>query len=65
MSSSDANGCAGCFGCLLIGVPILAAALLVAYGVVVIVLRSAFGIELPNPLDWLPPDWRKLIPETN
>jgi hypothetical protein len=26
--------------------------LLVMYGVVVIFFRQAFGVELPNPLDW-------------
>lgn len=60
----DLAGCAGCagFGCALIGITILAGMLLFAYGVVVLVMRSAFGIELPNPVDWLPPEWAEYIP---
>jgi hypothetical protein len=30
-----------------------ATALLVAYGVVLIVFRHAFGVDLPNPFSWL------------
>ena len=32
--------------------------LFVAYGVAAIILRYAFGLVLPNPLDLLPPEWR-------
>jgi hypothetical protein len=28
--------------------------LLVAYGFVLLIFRHAFGVELPNPFDWLP-----------
>src|SRR6267143_2669929 len=37
-------------GCLL-ALLLFGVLLLVAYGVIVIVLRNAFGIELPNPLN--------------
>jgi hypothetical protein len=36
--------------------------LLVLYGIVVLIMRHAFGIELPNPFDWLPPEWRQKLP---
>jgi hypothetical protein len=40
-------------GCLIM-VPVGIIGLLVSYGVVAIVFRFAFGVELPNPVDWLP-----------
>ena len=46
-------------GCLL-ALLLFGVLLLVAYGVIVIVLRNAFGIELPNPLNWLPLGWHKV-----
>jgi hypothetical protein len=55
------NFVAGLFG-LVIGVPFALALLLVTYGVAVIVLRTAFGIELPNPVHWLPESWQSHIP---
>mgnify|MGYP001095770524 FL=1 len=48
-------------GCLVVLLPILLAVLLFVYGVFVIVMRNAFGIDLPNPLDWLPPDWAEFL----
>jgi hypothetical protein len=37
-----------------------AVALLVGYGILMIVFRSVLGIELPNPIDWfLPEHWRE------
>ncbi len=36
--------------------------LLFWYGIAVLVFRFAFGIDLPNPVDWLPPEWQKHIP---
>jgi len=53
----DEDGC-GCFF-VLIGVPI---ALLIGYGVIILLFRYAFGIELPNPFDWLPTEWREKLP---
>jgi hypothetical protein len=41
-----------------VGFALLGGALLVMYGVVTIILRSAFGIELPNPILWLPSRWQ-------
>jgi hypothetical protein len=32
--------------------------LLILYGIAVLIFRNAFGVELPNPLDWVPSDWR-------
>lgn len=46
-------------GCGLIVLPLF---LLFWYGVFVLVMRHAFGIELPNPVDWLPPEWAEYIP---
>lgn len=47
-------------GCL-IGLPIVGLVLLFCYGVFVLVIRYAFGIELPNPLDILPAEWADLL----
>lgn len=62
------GGAAEIFAILLAGILTLVAAvialtvgttfLLVGYGVLVLVFRHAFGVELPNPFDWLPPEWR-------
>jgi len=32
--------------------------LLLLYGIAVLIFRNAFGVELPNPADWVPTDWR-------
>ena len=45
----------------LVGLAFSGFMLLVFYGVAVLVLRHAFGLDLPNPLDWLPPDWRRRL----
>ena len=48
------------FGGLFAGVISLAIGgffLLVAYGVVLLIFRNAFGVELPNPFDWLGLSW--------
>ncbi len=50
----DAGGYLAIILAIILGVPFLAFLLLVAYGAVVIVFREAFGVELPNPFDWLP-----------
>ena len=52
------GGC-GCLFVVLIGLPI---ALLIGYGAIVLLFRYAFGIELPNPFDWLPPEWLEKLP---
>src|SRR5262249_26504432 len=36
--------------------------LLIAYGVVIMIFRHAFGIELPNPFELLPIEWRQKLP---
>lgn len=50
-------------GCLM--VPFALAYLAVVgvffYGVAVLVFRHAFGVELPNPFIWLPPDWQRWL----
>jgi hypothetical protein len=38
--------------------------LLGAYWLFVVIARSAFGIELPDPADALPQEWRAHIPRT-
>jgi hypothetical protein len=38
--------------------------LLGLYGAIVFFLHS-FGIQLPNPLDWIPPAWRHWLPIRN
>lgn len=35
--------------------------LLIAYGVVIMIFRHAFGIELPNPFELLPIEWRQKL----
>ena len=37
-----------------IGIPLVVVSLLVAYWLVVTILRLAGLIELPDPIDWLP-----------
>lgn len=59
MASGD-DTAAGC-GCIVLGLPLFLAFLLLVYGVFVIVMREAFGIELPNPLNWLPPAWVEFL----
>jgi hypothetical protein len=53
MASQD-SGC-GFVGCLL-----LVPSLLFWYVAAVVVFRYAFGIELPNPLSHLMPDWQHI-----
>jgi len=36
--------------------------LLIAYGVVIMIFRHAFGIELPNPFELLLTEWRQKLP---
>lgn len=57
-SGDDLAGCLGCLGCL----PVVAFLGLLLYGIAALVFRAAFGIELPNPFDWLPPGWQEYIP---
>jgi uncharacterized membrane protein (Fun14 family) len=42
-----------------IGIPLIVVSLLVAYWLVVTILRLAGVIELPDPIDWLPTEWTK------
>jgi hypothetical protein len=53
----------GCLGALIM-LPFAAISLLVIYGITMLVFRFAFGVELPNPIDWLPESWREHIPRT-
>lgn len=45
-----------------IGIPLIVVSLLVAYWLVVTILRLAGVIELPDPIDWLPTEWTKDLP---
>ena len=45
-----------------IGIPLIVVSLLVAYWLVVTILRLAGVIELPDPIDWLPSEWTKDLP---
>ena len=32
------------------------------YGVMVFFFQHTLGIQLPNPLDWIPPKWQHWLP---
>ena len=44
------------------GIPLVFVSLLVAYWLVVTILRLAGVIELPDPIDWLPAEWTQNLP---
>jgi hypothetical protein len=46
----------------MMGLLLTALWLLIAYGVVIMIFRHAFGIELPNPFDLPPIEWRQRFP---
>jgi hypothetical protein len=46
----------------MMGLLLTALWLLIAYGVVIMIFRHAFGIELPNPFELLPIEWRRKLP---
>jgi len=46
----------------LMGLMLIALWLLITYGVVIMVFRHAFGIELLNPFELLPIEWRQKFP---
>lgn len=46
----------------MMGLLLTALWLLIAYGVVIMIFRHAFGIELPNPFELLPIEWRQKFP---
>ena len=45
-----------------IGIPLILFSLLVAYWLVVTILRLAGVIELPDPIQGLPTEWTKDLP---
>ena len=45
-----------------IGIPLVFVSLLVAYWLVVTILRLTGIIELPDPIDWLPAEWMQNLP---
>lgn len=47
-------------GCAFLGCLLLVPSLFFWYVVAVVVFRYAFGIELPNPLNYLMPDWQHI-----
>jgi hypothetical protein len=58
----DDAGCFfGCLGALFYGLFYIVF-LVFCYGVLVLVFRHAFGVELPNPFDLLPLEWQRHIP---
>jgi hypothetical protein len=46
----------------MMGLVLTALWLLIAYGVVIVIFRHGFGIELPNPFELLPTEWRQRFP---
>jgi len=48
-------------GGLALTLTIWLAVILFWYGIALLFLRYAFGIELPNPIDWLPQDIAKKL----
>jgi hypothetical protein len=53
-------GCVvGGIGCL-IAIPVL----IFWYGAAILVFRYAFGVELPNPVNYLPQEWQQHIPRS-
>lgn len=62
---SDGGGTEDFFVTLIagmMGLLLTALWLLIAYGVVIMIFRHAFGIELPNPFELLPTEWRQKLP---
>ncbi len=45
-----------------IGIPLILVSILVAYWLVVVILRLAGVIELPDPINLLPAEWRQKLP---
>ena len=45
-----------------IGIPLVLISVIVAYWLVVTILRLAGVIDLPDPLDWLPTEWTQNLP---
>ena len=56
---SDPGCVVGGIGCL-IAIPVL----LFWYGAAILVFKYAFGVELPNPINHLPPEWQEHIPRS-
>ena len=52
-------------GCTFLGCLLVVPSLLFWYAVAVVVFRYAFGIDLPNPLNYLMPDWQQHIPRSS
>jgi len=57
MDSEAEEGCVGC-GCILFRVLIAIVVLLVIYGLLVIVFRQGFGVELPT--EWVQ-EWYRWV----
>lgn len=45
-----------------LGIPLILVSVLVAYWLVVVILRLAGVIELPDPINLLPVEWRQKLP---
>ena len=62
MTIDEFSGLLGRVIAYAIGIPVVLASLLVAYWLVVTILRLVGGIELPDPIDWLPTEWTQHLP---
>lgn len=62
------DGRAGCLAFLIlvfvIQVVVGSFLLLALYGAILLIFRHAFGVELPNPIDYIPSDWRAVLPRS-
>lgn len=62
MTIDEFSGLLGRVIAYAIGIPLVLASLLVAYWLVVTILRLVGVIELPDPIDWLPTEWTQHLP---
>ena len=62
MTSDEIGALVGKVIAYAIGIPLVFASLLVAYWLVVTILRLTGMIELPDPIDWLPAEWTQNLP---
>jgi hypothetical protein len=61
MQSNNGGGIVELFASLVV-LAFAALWLLIAYAVIILIFRHAFGIELPNPFEFLPAELREKLP---
>jgi len=61
MSGENPLGCLFALIGLAVSLAVTGFFSLLLYGVAVIVFRMAFGIELPDPISWLPTEWQERL----